>query len=147
MLRVSLVVTLVIGLLGSALAQEEKKRRRAPPKADQSMAVRKEATVESFAPASGPPGTTVTIKGQEFDETTTVRFNGKALPVAGRTKTELKVRIPPAGVSDNFVVSKAGFSDVTTDETFHVVRPPAISSFSPTRGGAGTSVTVVGANF
>ena len=147
MLRLSLVVTIVIALLGSAFAQEEKKRRRAPPKADQSMAVRKEATVESFAPASGPPGTTVTIKGQDFDDTTTVRFNGKALPVAGRSKTELKVRIPQAAVSDSFVVSKAGFPDVTADQTFHVVRPPTISSFTPTRGGAGTSVTVVGANF
>jgi large repetitive protein len=147
MLRATLVVSLVLLMIGTSLAQEEKKKRRAPPTPDKTMQVRSPATVDSFTPEAGAPGTVVTIKGQEFDNTTKVRFNGKQLAITAQTKTELKVKIPQGVVSDHFVITKAGFPDVTTDQTFHVVRPPAISSFSPTRGDAGTEVTIVGSNF
>ncbi len=133
-------------LVGGAALAQPKARRRAP-QADQNMQVRQPHAVESFDPVSGPPGTRVVIRGQEFDETTKVRFNGRWLQVSNRSARELTVTIPAAGVSDAFVLVKSGFPEVSTEKSFFVVRPPVITTFSPARGAPGTEVTLVGNHF
>jgi hypothetical protein len=140
----------VIALLAAAAAQaqeEKPKPRRRPPKAGDNLPVRQAPVVERIEPEQGPPGCEVTIHGQHFDETTRVRFNGRALAVVSRSASALKVRLPPTAVSDRFIVAKSGFTDVSSEHSFAVVRAPTIASFSPPRGAPGSEVTLGGTNF
>ena len=123
-----------------------KVRRRAPPSGPK-MPVRKPVEVKHFEPRSGPPGAVVTLFGEHFDETCNVRFNGRILRVAARAPDQLKVRIFPRAVTDHFVVTKAGFRDVTYEKVFHVVRPPRVNDFRPKRLNIGDQVTVLGQHF
>ncbi len=148
-MRTILLLCALAGLLASdALAQPTKARRRAPT-ADDNLPVRNPPELDRFIPESGVPGCEVTLKGKNFDDTTKVRFNGRFLQVVSRNPTELKVRIPTGGAvtSDRFVISKSGFTDVTADKVFGVVRPPQLASFSPARGAPGTEVTLSGQHF
>ena len=147
MYRVVTPLILIACLCAGGLAAAQPKSKRRAPKADQDMQVRQPHAVDRFQPASGPPGTKVTIVGQEFDETTKVRFNGHWLAVGKRTPTTLVVTIPGAGMSDHFVVVKSGFPEVSAETSFFVIRTPTITSFSPARGGVGTEVTLVGNHF
>lgn len=138
----------VLVLAASAATAQPRGKRRAPTAGD-NLPVRNPPELDRFFPETGVPGCEVTLKGKNFDDTTSVRFNGRALQVISRNPTELKVRIPtgPAVASDRFVISKSGFTDVTADKVFGVVRPPVIASFSPTRGAPGTAVTLSGQHF
>jgi hypothetical protein len=50
--------------------------------------------VTSFAPAVGPVGTTVTIKGTNLNGATKVTFNGVKGTITSDTATKLKVKVP-----------------------------------------------------
>jgi hypothetical protein len=122
-------------------------RRRAPPAPDENMPVRQAPILERFLPAAGPPGCTVTLYGENFDETTRVRFNGRWLNALSRSDRQMRVVLPGSAASDTFVISKSGFPDLSSDRVFNVIRAPVITGFAPRRGGPGTQVTIVGANF
>lgn len=79
--------------------------------------IRQPPVIASFAPASGPVGTTVTITGSNFNPTpanNTVYFGAVKVPVTGGTATSLTVTIPawvnyqPVSVLDN-ITGLAGF--------------------------------------
>lgn len=127
--------------------KKKKKKRRAPPKPEPDMPVRKAPAIGSFRPTSGAPGTIVTIEGEHFDETTKVRFNGRWLKIVGRSDSQMEVRIPRRAVTDRFVVTKAGFRDVSADDAFNVVRRPKIRGFAPRTGGYEERVTITGRHF
>lgn len=128
-------------------APPERTRRRAPPSGEPQMPVRQPPVVHEFEPERGSPNSLVTIKGEHFDYTCKVRFNGRWLPITARSPESLTVRMPRTAVSDVFVVAKAGFNDVTLDKTFHVVRPPKIKHFQPRQVHVGDQVTLIGAHF
>jgi hypothetical protein len=124
-----------------------KKKGHRRPAPEPSMPVRKSPVVSSFVPQNGPPRSIVLIKGDNFDATTKVRFNGRWLKIVQRSKKTLEVRLHPRAVTDHFVIHKAGFPDLSTSKPFNVIRPPKIHNFKPRRGGPGTRIKIFGQHF
>jgi RHS repeat-associated protein len=103
-------------------------------------------TIASFTPMSGPVGTTVTITGTNFVNVQTVTFNGVAAIFTITSATTITAVVPAGATTGKIVVSdSAGTAQSATN--FTVLVPPTVTSFTPTNGRAGTTVTVTGANF
>ncbi len=107
-------------------------------------------TISSFSPVSGPPGTTVTISGANFDPVpanNTVRINGALMTVTSSTVTTIVADIPVSATSGLITVTVMGYTG-TSPSNFQVITPaPTITGFSPATGPVGTSVTITGTNF
>ena len=103
--------------------------------------------IDSFSPSSGLVGTVVTLTGVNFTGATKVELAGQSLDGFTVTATnKLTVTLPDGAVSGKFRVTTPGGVDESTDN-FAVVGPsPTISSFTPTAGPAGSTVTISGAN-
>jgi hypothetical protein len=109
-------------------------------------------TVTSFNPTSGPVGTNVAITGTGFTGATAVTFNTtNATSYTVDSDTSIHADVPsgattgpisvttPNGTgqsSSNFTVTGGGGGN-----------PPTVTSFTPTSGPVGTSVSVTGTNF
>ncbi len=107
--------------------------------------------IVQFSPQRGPVGSTVTIYGTGFSETTTensVTFNGEAAVVTAATATRLVTTVPTGATSGTISVTSPGGSD-TSGSSFTVSNglAPTISGFSPTVGDPGDEVAVTGTNF
>ena len=110
--------------------------------------------VSSFSPTEDVVGTSVTITGDNFSATASeneVRFGGvmAAAPTSAST-TSLTVLVPSGAVTGSISVAVGGQTGTSsTDFTVEVPAPaaPVVSSFSPTEGVVGTSVTITGENF
>lgn len=110
--------------------------------------------VSGVSPVSGPTagGTPVTITGTGFGGATVVRFGS-------RTATEVTVvsgaqitAVSPAasdGPVNVFVTTPGGTSKAVLADRFTYVRPPAITSVSPSSGpkAGGTTLTITGSGF
>lgn len=156
MKRTLLLATVLCLSATQALAQQRvppepdapnRVRRRAPPAPEPDRPVRQAPVLERFEPDRGTPGSQVILHGQHFDETCIVRFNGRDLEIVQRTEKTLTVRIPKRSESDRFVVFKAGFREIASDQTFNVVQKPHIRMFKPSEAGPGDSVTILGESF
>ncbi len=105
--------------------------------------------ITGFTPASGMPGSQVTISGANFVGITGVSFNG--VPATSFTvvsPTQIKATVPANATSGKISVSSTGSSNANSADDFTVIPPPppAISSFSPANGPVGTLVTINGNN-
>jgi ribosomal protein L21E len=101
----------------------------------------------SFSPSLGIIGSTVTISGTGFSETSTsntVQFNGTTTTVNNATQTSLTVTVPPTATSGPITVSVGGNTGTSTT-SFSVV--PTIASFTPLSGIIGSTVTISGTGF
>jgi hypothetical protein len=107
-------------------------------------------TITSFTPTSGPTGCVVTITGTDFDNppVTAVKFGGTAaanftIVSATQIRAEVAAGATGAITVDNGVVG-------TSSTNFTVTSPgtcaPTITSFTPTCGPVGTSVSITGTN-
>jgi YD repeat-containing protein len=111
-----------------------------------------QVSILAFIPGSGPVGTTVTIQGTGFSATPaqdTVTFNGTAATMTSATTTQLVVTVPSGATTGMIGVTSPGGS-ATSASVFTVgavTGAPTITSFTPTIGTSGTSVTVSGTNF
>jgi gliding motility-associated-like protein len=109
-------------------------------------------TITNFTPASGNPGTTVTITGTNFSAApanNTVMFNGTTAVVTSSSSTSITTTVPSGATTGKITVTVSGVT-ATSANTFTVPcapLPPTITSFTPTSGVAGTSVTITGTNF
>ncbi len=100
----------------------------------------------SFTPTSGVAGNSVVITGTNFTGATYVRFNGASTSFAVNSATEITATVPSKGSTGTISVSnKIGTG--TSAGNFTYGKPRAISSFTPTRGIAGSTVTITGMNF
>jgi len=102
-------------------------------------------TVTSFTPTSGVTGTSVTITGTNLSGSTTVKFGGTA--AAGFTvnsATQITATVGSGATGTISVTTPGGTANSTS--TFTFVAPPTVTSFTPTSGNAGTSVTITGTN-
>ncbi len=109
-------------------------------------------SVISFSPGTGPVGTTVTIAGTGFSATpslNTVTFNGTTATVTSATATNLVVTVP-SGATTGTIGETSPSGSATSASSFtvaSVVGQPTITSFSPTIGVNGTTLTISGTNF
>ncbi len=106
-------------------------------------------TITSFTPSSGPIGTSITITGTNFDLIPTnndVKFNGTAAVVTVSTATSITTSVPVGTIAGTITV-KVGCNTATSSGSFTVTPPLTITSFSPTSGPIGTTVTITGTNF
>ena len=103
-------------------------------------------TIGSFAPTSGPVGTSVTITGTGFAGTTSVRFNGTQAAFSVVSSTQLRATVPAGATSGQISVFTPN-GTATSAASFQVTRPPVIDSFLPPTGLVLTPVTITGEFF
>ena len=103
--------------------------------------------ITSFTPGTGYVGSSVVLTGTGFTGATQVTFNGTvAAAFTVNSATQLTVTVPAVASTGRIGVTtpiSTGFSATN----FIVVPAPVISSFTPTRGVAGTSVVITGFYF
>lgn len=108
--------------------------------------------IDDFYPQFAQVGENVDLFGSGFNTDPNqiqVRFNGVvAIDVYVASATVIHVTVP-AGASTGYItVQNAGGPLVYSPQVFAVIGPgPYISDFSPSHGGAGTSVLINGAHF
>src|SRR5262249_23101487 len=91
------------------------------------------------------PGATVTITGQNFSGVTAVSFGG--IPASSFTVVNATTITAVVGIgASGTVVVTAPYGTGRLDG-FTFTGPPVITSFTPTSGGPGTTVTITGLNF
>jgi len=111
-----------------------------------------QVSIVEFAPGSGATGTSVTISGTGFSATpsqNTVTFNATAATVSSSTSTRIVAAVP-AGATTGAIAVTAPGGGAASSGSFTVIATaaaPAITSFSPTIGVAGSTVTITGTNF
>src|SRR5207253_2724524 len=111
-----------------------------------SFAVLHPPTIASFAPGSGPVGTSVTISGTNFSGATAVAFNGVSATFTVTSSTAIQAIVPAGATTGPLSVSTPD-GTATSASAFAVLHPPTIASFAPGSGPVGTSVTISGTNF
>jgi hypothetical protein len=105
-------------------------------------------TITSFTPTSGVTGTTVTINGTSFTATAEVKFNGvTATGFVFRTATKVKANVPAGATTGPISVTTASGTGTSSTDFVIASGPPTITSFTPTSGPVGTTVTITGTNF
>jgi hypothetical protein len=105
-------------------------------------------TIGSFTPTSGPVGTSVTITGANLLGATAVTFAGESASFTAGSSTQIVATVPSGAVSGRIRVTTAVDTAISA-LNFRVteIEPPTITSFEPTRGPVGTSVTIRGTGF
>jgi hypothetical protein len=101
--------------------------------------------VSGFSPASGVPGTLVSIPGSGLLGASGVTFGGVATPIVLNTATKVTARVPAGAASGKIAVTTPG--GTATSVASFTVNPspvPTIASFSPISGVWGTTVTIQG---
>src|SRR5439155_19801073 len=104
-------------------------------------------TIASFTPASGPVGTAVTITGTNFTGTTAVSFNTVSAAFIVDSATSMRAEVPAGATTGPIRVTTPGGTATGGTSSTVTVPAPAITSFTPAGGPAGTVVTITGTNF
>ncbi len=105
-------------------------------------------TVTSFSPASGSPGSQVTLTGTNLTGATAVTFGGVNAPAfVVNSATSLTVTVPAGAATGVLGVTTPGGTGASTG-TFTVTVPPAptISGLNPASGIVGAVVQISGTN-
>ncbi|HEX4265910.1 MAG TPA: DUF11 domain-containing protein [Verrucomicrobiae bacterium] len=103
------------------------------------------ASISSFTPNAGPPGTVVKITGNNFTNASAVSFNGIPATAFAVTNNTTVGAIVPAGVTSGVISITTPFGTTNSTEVF--LGPPMIISFTPTHGLPGTNVIITGTSF
>src|SRR5262249_24294687 len=112
--------------------------------------VSSELVLESFAPASGPAGTRVKLRGGFFERGDVVTLGGVRLPVIEGSRSRLIVAGPAGAPSDALVVTRptTGARAVSPRRfTVTLGAAPYVSGIDPDGGPPGTTVRIRGGNF
>lgn len=101
-------------------------------------------TISSFTPTSGATGASITITGTNFSGATSVKFGGVvASSFIVNSATQITA-VVGSGASGNVNIATPG--GVVAKSGFTFLSAPTISSFTPTSGITGTTVTITGTN-
>jgi PKD domain/IPT/TIG domain len=103
-------------------------------------------TISSFAPASGPAGTTVDIHGNGFTGATSVAFNGTGAAFTAASDAEIHTTVPNGATTGHISVTSPS-GTATSSSTFTVIhrqrsqgsRPPPVNPVDRSRSPAPTS--------
>ena len=101
--------------------------------------------IQGFGPIAGPPGTQVTIEGQQLGGIVEVVFGDAKGNILQRGPNGLVVVVPLDATSAPIYVYDSLRNFDYTPFSFQVT--PRISSFTPTRGVVGEEVIITGFNF
>jgi hypothetical protein len=103
-------------------------------------------TVSGFTPASGPVGTSVTITGTGLTGAAAVTFGAvAATDFTVDSATSIKAVVPAGAATGKVAVTTLGGTATSTGN--FTVSSPTITSFTPTSGLSGASVTITGTGF
>ncbi len=107
--------------------------------------------VLQFTPSSGPVGTTATIYGTAFSATpasNTVKFNGTTATVLTASTTVLTATVPSGATSGPISVT-VGATTASSSASFTVGigGVPTLTSFNPSVGNPGATITLTGTNY
>jgi len=106
----------------------------------------KEPYITSFTPSSGLAGATVTITGIYLTGATAVKFGSTAAAsYTVNSATEIMATLATGATGQITVTTPYGTG--ISQNTFTYLYPPTISSFTPTSGYAGSTVTIFGNYF
>lgn len=103
-------------------------------------------TITGFTPGSGTAGTSVTLTGTNLNSLTGVRFNGTAATTFASIDGMTATATVPAGATTGPLTATSAQGAGSSAGSFTVLGNPTISSFSPTTGAPGTTVTITGTN-
>ncbi|MGH2668129.1 MAG: IPT/TIG domain-containing protein [bacterium] len=104
-------------------------------------------TISSFNPTCGPVGTSVDVNGNNFQDAFQVTFNGVEASFSAQSGHLIKTTVPTGATTGKIrVVSPQGSDTSSADFTVSssCALAPTISSFSPSSGPVGISVTING---
>jgi hypothetical protein len=104
-------------------------------------------TITDFNPKTGGVGTVITITGTNFfNAGNDVKIGGVVAGITGvPTSTQITATVGDGATSGSVSVTTAGGTATLAGFTY-AVPAPTITSFTPTSGAAGTSVTITGTN-
>ncbi len=102
--------------------------------------------ITSFTPMSGVAGNSVVITGTNFTGATYVRFNGASTSFTVNSATQITATVPSKGSTGTIAVTTPAGTG-TSSGVFTYGKPPTITSFTPTSGIAGSTVTITGTGF
>ncbi|MFI5158367.1 MAG: IPT/TIG domain-containing protein [Sphingobacteriales bacterium] len=104
-------------------------------------------TITSISPASGLPGSTVTVTGTDFPTSyggITATLGSEAVAANPYSSTQFSFTVPTDLAAGSYTFAlQAGPNSVTAPAKF-TVTAPSISSFSPSSGPIGSQVTLTG---
>jgi hypothetical protein len=101
--------------------------------------------VNSFSPATGYPGTVISITGNFFTGTTGVTIGGKPADFYEVSPTSITAYVPTGASSGEIsVTTPRGTAHLTG---FTLIPPPVITAVSPTSGWKGNKITITGTGF
>jgi hypothetical protein len=107
--------------------------------------------IYGFTPSGTWVGNTITISGINFSGTpanNTVRFNGIVATVVSSGPNSMVVRVPSGATDGHITVTTNSLTSKSPTQFLVTPAPmPAVASFTPTNGRAGTVVTITGNNF
>ena len=103
--------------------------------------------ITSFSPVSGSEGTVVTIKGVHFTNTTACRFNGTISSFTVQGDTIIIATVPTGATTGVITVTAAGLNGLSSGSFQVLPTLPLITSFVPSSGPPGTTVTIKGTHF
>jgi uncharacterized repeat protein (TIGR03803 family) len=101
--------------------------------------------ITSFTPTSGIVGTSVAITGISLTQATKVTIGGKPASFTVNSDTQVTATVPAGAKTGAKITITTPGGIASSPLAFAVV--PSISSFSPTSGPGGTSVTITGNSF
>jgi hypothetical protein len=101
-------------------------------------------TITSFSPASGGNGSTIAIQGTNLSGATAVSFGGVPASSFNIVSSQLINAVVGAGASGSISVTTP-FGTATING-FTYIPPPVITSFTPTSGSTGMTITLTGTN-
>ncbi len=106
-------------------------------------------SIQSFTPAQGIVGTTVTIQGIGFSIDPTknvVKFGGGVATITTAATTQLVMTVPATAQTGKITVEANGLT-TTSATDFTLLRAPSIASFSPEQSEEGDEIDIKGDNF
>jgi hypothetical protein len=103
--------------------------------------------LSSYTPNSGPAGTSVDIHGVYFTGATSVKFNGAAALYTVDSDWEIHATVPSGATTGRITVTTPSGTGSSSDVFTVTSPPPTVSSFTPTSGPVGTSVSIAGSGF
>jgi outer membrane protein assembly factor BamB len=102
--------------------------------------------ISTFAPVSGPPGTSVLIQGTYLTGATAVAFNGSSASYTVNSATQITTTVPLGASTGPITVTTPGGTAISPNWFTVTAGTPSIT-LSSASGPPGSKVTVTGSNF